>query len=67
MDNLQRLADRWKVDPAFHSLVEMIEHGLSSGQYSIQEFREATTLAAWKVADKTIRPIQVLPGQEVPF
>jgi hypothetical protein len=45
----------------FHSLVAMIENGLASGKYSIQEFRDATTLAAWKVADRTIRPIQV-PG-----
>ncbi len=57
--DLQRLADRYKSDPVFNSLVGMIEHGLMSGEYSIQEFREATTLAAWKVAERTIRPINV--------
>ena len=62
MNDLQRLADRYRVDPAFCSLVALIENGLASGQYSIQEFREATTLAAWKVADRTIRPIQEAPN-----
>ena len=59
MRDLQEMADRYRVDPAFASLVALIENGLQSGQYSIQEFRDATTLAAWKVADRTIRPIQV--------
>ena len=59
MNDLQRLADRYRCDPSFASLVGLIENGLASGQYSIQEFREATTLAAWKVADRTIRPIMV--------
>lgn len=58
MGDLQSLADRYHNDPTFHSLVALIENGLASGNYSIQEFRDATTLAAWKVADRTIRPIQ---------
>lgn len=57
MNDLQRPADRYHSDSEFHALVGLIEHGLASGKYSIQEFREATTLAAWKVADRTIRPI----------
>ena len=65
MDDLQSMADRYRRDPMFASLVGMIENGLSSGKYSIQEFRDATTLAAWKVCDRTIRPIQfpVQPGK----
>ena len=57
MRNLQDMADRYERDVTFRALVGMIEHGLFSGQYSIQEFRDATTLAAWRVADRTIRPI----------
>ncbi len=63
MGDLKSLADRYNSDPLFYNLVSMIESGLSSGKYSIQEFREATTLAAWKVADRTIRPIHGEPSE----
>jgi len=55
--NLEQLGDRYHRDPIFSMLVRLIEHSLYSGRYSIQEFREATTLAAWKIADRTIRPL----------
>jgi hypothetical protein len=58
---LKDFADRYNNDANFHSLVSLIENALRQGQYSIQEFREATTYAAWRVADDIVYPYQKYP------
>ncbi len=55
-NDLEDQARRYNNDAQFHALVSLIEHALRTGQYSIQEFREATTFAAWRVASDTIVP-----------
>jgi len=55
--------ERYRTDPYFHMLVDMIEDYYRKGIYSPSEIREAGTLACIHHEMKTTRPLTIKVGE----
>lgn len=54
--------ERYRSDPYFHMLVDMIEGFYQKGEFSPSEIREAGTLACIHHEMKTVRPLRINVG-----
>lgn len=59
---LDRMRERYEHDPAFHALVDVMRHAISSAQLAPSEVREAAMYAVFIEEMRNPRPLEIAPG-----